>query len=59
MAFIQTAQLISTGFVRFIVNRALDVAHDPGFYRVLRREGWRFLVAIAKEARAAWLRSGQ
>ena len=33
---------------------------DAGFRRVLRQEGWRFLVSVSAEARAAWLRtSGQ
>ena len=59
MAIIHAAQPIRTGIIDLIVNRVLGVARDPGFQRVLRREGWQFLVAVATEARAAWLRGGQ
>lgn len=59
MAVVHAAQTIRTGIIDLIVNRALDVARDPGFQRVLRGEGWKFLVAVATEARAAWLRGGQ
>lgn len=37
-------------------QHAVKVWKDPGFQRVLRREGGRFFAAVAKEAAAASLR---
>lgn len=57
MAVIPVAQPSRDSLVALLANRALDVLKDAGFQRVLRQEGWRFLVAVSSEARAAWLRT--
>lgn len=60
MAVIPVAQPTRDSLVALLASRALDVLKDAGFRRVLRQEGWRFLVSVSAEARAAWLRtSGQ
>lgn len=62
MAVIPVAQpsrdsLVAT--LATLATRALDVLKDAGFQRVLRQEGWRFLVSVSSEARAAWLRTAE
>ena len=45
--------------VATLATRALDVLKDAGFQRILRQEGWRYLVSVSSEARAAWLRTAE
>lgn len=59
MAVIPVAQPSRDSLVATLATRALDVLKDAGFQRVLRQEGWRFLVSVSSEARAAWLRTAE
>jgi hypothetical protein len=59
MAVTPVAQPSRDSLVAIVANRALDVLKDAGFQRVLRQEGWRFLVSVSAEARAAWLRTAE
>lgn len=59
MALTYVAQTSRNALLASLVARAVEVGKDAGFQEVLRREGWRFLVSAATEARAAWLRTGQ
>jgi hypothetical protein len=40
-----------------IGSHVLRVLQDPGFQTVVKRDGWRFVVSVAAEARAAWVRT--
>lgn len=40
-----------------VSDHALRVLQDPGFHAAVKRDGWQFLVSVASEARAAWLRT--
>ncbi len=59
MAVIPVAQPSRDSLVATLATRALEVLKDAGFQRVLRQEGWRFLVSVSSEARAAWLRAAE
>lgn len=59
MAVIPVAQPSRDSLVATLATRALDALKDAGFQRVLRQEGWRFLVSVSSEARAAWLRTAE
>lgn len=59
MAAIPVARPSRDSLVATLATRALDVLKDAGFQRVLRQEGWRFLVSVSSEARAAWLRTAE
>jgi len=58
MALINIAQLSRDGLLAQVATRVRGVAHDGEFQRVIRQQGWRFLVVVTTEARAAWLRAG-
>lgn len=58
MALINVTQPPRNTLVALLAARALRVVQDDGFQRVVRQEGWRFLVSIATEVRAAWVRTG-
>ena len=59
MALFNSAQQPRDSIAANLGGRLLDVARDSNFQRVLRQEGWRLLVAVASEARDAWLRTGR
>lgn len=59
MALFDSAQPSCDSVASNLGSRILEVARDPHFQRALRHEGWRLLVAVATEARDAWLRTGR
>jgi hypothetical protein len=59
MALFNSAQPSRDSVAANLVGQVLDVAQDLNFQRLLRQEGWRFLVAVATEARDAWLRTSR
>lgn len=54
-----TAQPSRNGHLALLANRGRAVLQDHDFQQALRQEGWRFLVALTTEARAAWVRAGR
>jgi hypothetical protein len=59
MALNTSAQPSRNGLLMLLATRARGVLQDRDFQQVLRHEGWRFLVAMTTEARAAWVRAGR
>ncbi len=59
MALNNSAQPFRNGLVVLLSTRVRGVLQDRDFQHVLRQEGWRFLVNMTTEARAAWVRAGR
>jgi len=48
---------VALSVILALSDHALRVVQDLGFQAAVKRDGWQFLVSVAAEARAAWLRT--
>lgn len=48
---------VALSVILALSHHALRVLQDPGFQAAVKRDGWQFVVSVAGEARAAWLRT--